>query len=229
MYDFWYALGVATIKPSLLVAIMKAKPTFPLVPRVLIEFPQGLPRPLPVGPYTGTLEENPTTAVREAMAAFLQKFSVENYSVLAPPVGIYCAGRFSQLITIPYFNSKKPRESSLSNIFDLAHTAYLKAVGKGPESKLASFPAFLGVCLMDTRFSTKIQTPTPEALAAAAEFGISPDRTKREWNIAQAFVKRVEFRGATYLLQGADKNPWSGHVTSEQIFFWPDFNDHVVL
>lgn len=230
MYDLWYALGVGIITPKLLVEINKANPKFDFVQRIIIEIADDqIPVLRPKAPNTGLLEDGPTTAVRLAIAGFVQKFSPA-----APPIGIYCAGRLCQLIQIPFFSSSQQDRSSFSDIIALAHQAYLIAIGQGPESKLATFPAFLGLCLLDGnlvqdlphRQDGCITKATPRAIEAAGEFGIGDD-AKREWEIVTAFISADEFVQASDLLMVQDKSPWKG-TTGEQIFFWQGLTEHAI-
>jgi hypothetical protein len=140
MYDFWFTMGAAIVKPALLDAIVNAKPAFDFLQRIIVEIEDGVPVLLPKGPNTGVLENASTTNVREAIAKF-----VRNFSSSAPPIGIYCAGRFCQLVEIPFFDPAQSQNSAFKDILKLANTAYLTAVGAGPDSKLPMFPAFLGL------------------------------------------------------------------------------------
>ena len=101
MYDFWYSLGVAVIDPDqgkgLLNAINTAAPPpdFTFEQRVTVDIDSnGNPTARPASVNTGLLTEGPTTSVRSAIAAYVQRFSKAAYGVNAPPIGIYCAGRF---------------------------------------------------------------------------------------------------------------------------------------
>jgi hypothetical protein len=224
MYDFWYTMGVAVIQPALLDAITPAKPAFDFGQRLVIDFVDDVPVLRPNAPSTGLLENKPTTDVRLAIATF-----VKGYSASAPPIGIYTAGRFCQLVLIPYFASAQQDDSSFEDIIDLAHQAYVKAVGAGKESQLATFPAFLGLCLMDGRLVQDFAAPTPKLIEILAEFGMKPDATTLEWQIATAFVKAPEFGDATQLLMLADNDPWQGGgSTLEQAYFWDGKSEYAI-
>jgi hypothetical protein len=223
MYDFWYALGVAAIKPRLLDAIAK-EVKFDFVTRKIIETDQsGHKTVLPKGPNTGLLEYAATTSVRRTMARFVKKFSPS-----APPIGIYCAGRFCQLMRICHFASQHPNDSKFTDIIKLANKAYIKALDGGPKSAMPTFPAFLGLCLMDGNFVFDFKRPTKKLKEAVSEFGIRVGNASREWQIATAFVKTAEFQTATQYLMAGDSNPWQAHITLEQIYFWPTFSEHAI-
>jgi hypothetical protein len=224
MYDFWFTLGVATIKPALLDEINGSGPAFDFVDRLTIEITGGLPALRPKAPGTGLLEAAPTTKVRETIAKF-----VRNFSPAAPPIGIYCAGRFCQMMKIPFFSSTQPGDSSFKDIITLANQGYIKAVGAGPASNLPMFPAFLGLCLMDGNFVFEFDNPTPKLTEAVSEFGIVIGDASRDWQIAKAFVKTDEFSKATQLLMVSNMSCWAGGGnTFEQMFFWIGKSEHAI-
>jgi hypothetical protein len=222
VYDFWFTLGTAIMRPALLDAINDAGPVFDFVDRLIIEVENGVPAFRPKAPNTGVLEEDPTNSVRLAISKF-----VRGFSSAAPPIGIYCAGRFCQLIKIPLFDSAKPKNSSLKDIIDSAHAGYLEALGNGQVSSLPMFPAFLGLLLVDTTLVSDFDPPTDQVKEIACEFGIVVDDSNRSWQIAKAFVTTQGFLRAAGLLMVEDQSPWKG-VCSEQIVFWPTFNEHAI-
>jgi len=229
MYDFWFSLGVATVQPNFVDAFA-GHAAFDFVQRTIVETDNtGKQIILPINPSAGVLRNNATTQVRVDIANYLQTFSQRNFGVPAPPVSIYCAGRFCQLVKIPAFQSTLPN-SSFRDIVALANTAYKKAVGAGKPSKMQSFLAFLGLCLLDNNLVADLILPQPtqKVLDAAAEFGISPGGTPYEWGLAKAFVQTQEFGDATQLLMVGDANPWKSHATEEQAYFWDGFSEHAV-
>jgi hypothetical protein len=226
MYDFWYALGVATISPGLLPAIA------PLVDFTFTQKITVLPANFKVlgGPNTGLLVEgdasaNPpvpgTTLVRAKIAEY-----VKGYSTSAPPIGIYCAGRFCQMMKIAFFESSHKNDSALTDIIKLANTAYTRALGGGAPSTLPTFPAFLGLCLMDGNLASDFAGRTPALREAASEFGIVVD--DRSWQIAASFVTQPEFRTATQYLMAGNSNPWQSHITLEQMYWWPRISENAI-
>src|SRR5215472_11625764 len=111
MYDLWYTLGVAVIQPELLDAIKAAGPVYDLIDRLVIEVQDGERILRPKDPRAGLLEKRPTTSVRVAIAKFVKQFSPS-----APPIGIYTAGRFCELVVLPNFSSTLPNSSSMEDV-----------------------------------------------------------------------------------------------------------------
>jgi hypothetical protein len=222
VYDFWFTLGTATIKPALLDAIQNAGPVFDFVQRIIVEIEDGEQTLRPSAPSAGLLENTPTTAVRAAIAKYVGAFSPA-----APPIGIYCAGRLSQLMKIPFFSSTDQAHTSFRDIIKLANQAYVKGLAGGAESKLPSFPAFLGLCLVDGQLVEGFENPGADVKQIVSEFGISVDSANREWQIATAFADTDEFASATQLLMLGNMNPWRG-TTLEQVFFWDGLSEHAI-
>jgi hypothetical protein len=222
MYDLWYTLGVAVIRPELLDAIKAAGPVYDLIDRYVIEVQKGEQTLRPKDPRAGLLEHNPTTNVRVAIAKFVKQFSPS-----APPIGIYTAGRFCELVLLPNFASALPSSSSMKDVINLAHTAYDGAIGHGPQSTLPTFPAFLGLCMMDGNFVAAFKKPTTLLKQAVSEFGITIDPKNLEWQIANLFVKAQEFRQAVKLFMASDMTGWTSN-TADQIFFWDGFTEHAI-
>ncbi|MGJ5817240.1 hypothetical protein [Paludibaculum fermentans] len=221
MYDVWFATGAAIMSPALLDEVEQAQPVFTFVLREIKETDSnGTVTVFPPAPSTGLLEEDATTRVRLAISGFLR-----NFSPAAPPVGIYCAGRFCQYFAIQSFSSQDIETSSFRDIIDLANQAYLQALNGGAESQLPAFPAFLGACLMDGAIVANLRTPSAEQLEVAAEFGLAPG--SRDWDIALAFTESPEFARAAFFLMAGDTNPWTGG-TGEQLFFWPGHSEHAI-
>ncbi len=225
MYDYWFTLGVAAIKPELVDVICAATPAFDFVQRIVIEIQDGKLLPPRVGTSTGLLQNKPTTDVRDAISKFLHDFSPA-----APPVGVYCAGRLSQLCCIEQFDSGT-RKSTFKDISGLAHTAYVKAIGKGSGYTDPRFPAFLGLCMMDGILVSgfKKRQPAPLVKRILAEFGVEISARNRDWQIARRFVDQREFTQATSFLMAGDDNPWfEGSGCFDQAIFWPTVSEHAV-
>jgi len=222
MYDFWYTLGVAAIEPNLLTAIKNAGPVFNLVDRKVVENIGGQEF-VRRGPSTGLLDRAATTKVRLAISQYIKGLSWS-----APPIGIYTAGRFSQLVKISLFQSDKP-DSTFADIINSAHKAYVTALASGAASSLPTFPAILGMCLMDGKIVDRIQkwpnlsqSDLVELAEILQEFGLTIG--DRSWDIARAFVKdNADFKAAVFYLMAGNMNPWfeKGN-TLEQMLFWPD-------
>ena len=167
--------------------------------------------------------------MRSAIAAYVQRFSKAAYGVNAPPIGIYCAGRFCQLIKIPQFQVPLAN-TALSDIMTSAHAGYsdaLKATGNQP-SKLSTFPAFLGLCLMDATFVCHFSPITNDVKQVASEFGIDVATPGLEWKIATAFVKTPGFTKAVAHLMGGNQNPWLSKVTLEQVLWWSNSSQYAI-
>ncbi len=235
MYDFWHTLGRGIIDPpGLLAAINGAKPSGPD-----FYFCQRLTTMIedtgPVfrhGPSTGKLIENPTSSVRMAISKYVRQVS----GSAAPPIGLYCAGRFCQLIKIKKFRSTN-QQSALGDILNSAQKAYVSAIG-GKPSNLPTLPAFLGLCMLDGQLADAIRTwpngPQKQPLDAqsqmieiAGEFGIVTGT--KDWNIVVRFVNSSDFQTAVDLFMNGDNNPWAeSGTTLEQAMFWPDMSEYAI-
>jgi hypothetical protein len=221
MVDIWYTTGLAVMRPKLLDAVMAANPAFDFVQRIILEQAPGGDLALrPRAIQAGLLRKDETTSVRLALSKF-----AKNYSKSAPPISIYCAGRFCQYVAIPFFSSTLPNSSKFSDIVKIANTGYTKAVAQGVEGVSPSFPALLGACLMDGAITSGLKNPTQAGTDAIGEFGIEPQ--SEDWKLAAAFVSTAEFDQAAFLLMVADEDPWQC-VTGEQMFFWEGRNEHAI-
>src|SRR5690242_8700952 len=104
MYDSWFTMGLAVVNPSLVTTLantIQASGTpFKFVQRIVSEIDSAGKLTSFTAPRTGVLVKAPTTAIRDAIADFAKR-----NSTAPPPVGIYCAGRFSQYMVIPQFAS----------------------------------------------------------------------------------------------------------------------------
>ena len=231
MYDFWYAMGVAVITytndptrlPNLLHDIANAAtaPAFDFARRLIIDMPGGVPAFRQTAESTGTLQQAPTDDVRTAIAA-----SVKRFSAAAPPIGIYCAGRFCQMVKIPAFSNNAG--SSFADIVRLANTAYTSALAPDTPAAL-TFPALIGLLMLDSAFAREVPAPTARTLQVLTDFGILT--TSPDYRIASRFVTDAagNYAAATKLLMAESLSPWTrGGVTSEQVFFDPEKTKYAV-
>jgi hypothetical protein len=224
MYDFWFTLGTAAIYPDL-VTNQIAPAAFTFVDRLVVEV-SGAQLAVRSGPSTGLLDRTATTTVRGNISAYLRG----KWGNAAPPVGIYTAGRFCQLVKIPQFSSTIAG-SAFKDIIASANKAYTTAVGGGAAT---TTPAILGLCLMDAQVASLIanydnlqQPQKDQATEILGEFGITAGSARdRNWVIAKAFVyQNNDFNAAVTNLMGAtgDLNPWAQQGnTLEQVIFWPN-------
>jgi hypothetical protein len=229
MYDFWYALGTSAIHPRLLDAIEDAHPDFEFCPRLTVVTKNHIPLLLN-GPSTGNLIKKPTRDVRMAISAFLR-----NVSPSAPPVGLYCAGRFCQLIRIPKFQQSNA-QSSLRHIIDHFHAAYVDALNGGAPSDLPAFPALMGLCMCDGILTSAMQsypggdpTDRAEMIEILGEFGIPISGSNRDWAIILSFVSSPKFDFGEEWFMAGNANPWfeTGN-TLEQSMFWPNKSEYAI-
>ncbi|HEV2446334.1 MAG TPA: hypothetical protein VGS58_10445, partial [Candidatus Sulfopaludibacter sp.] len=104
-----------------------------------------------------------------------------------------------------------------------ANQAYAAAIAGGLESQLPTFPAFLGLCMLDNLFVSALGNPTPEVKQIVSEFGIVNDPPSLEWQIANRFVKNPQFKRSTKLLMEGDNSSWGpgGESGGELALFWP--------
>jgi hypothetical protein len=217
VYDFWFSLGTAIIDPGFLAVIKKPAEgitaKFHFVERVVVELDDGnaIHRH---GRSAGLLDEASTTAVRLAMAKYI------NGAPGAPPIGILAAGRFCQWVNIPTFDSHfAPADGNFDKIIALTHNAYVAALGASPAPAAPAFRAFLGLCLCDENLVFDFAAPTAALIQAASEFGVTVGAST-EWTISNAFVSHPDFQLAQRLFMRGDLDPWDDAPTQEQIFFW---------
>lgn len=228
MYDFWFTLGYAATDLGLVKKVMPdpGKFKFTFVDRLVIEVGKGIITTRH-GPSTGLLDKTVTTAMRQDIVGYF----VAN-KVVAPPIGIYTAGRFCQLVSIPQFQSKVD-PTTFADIMNSANSAYLAATKPGP-SKNPAFPAVLGMCLMDSLVSEAIRkhgdTPGNDELTEIlGEFGVIIGSS--DWTILKTFVNDQGFKDAVGLLMGGtgDQDPWAdAGTTLEQMMFWPGKSEYAI-
>lgn len=220
MYDFWYTLGTAIIHPNLLDAVRNAHPAFDFCPRLTVLTPKDQRPLVRQGPSTGLLKKDPTNRVRVEIFKFLRGISKNS-----PPVGVYTAGRFCQLILIPSFDGTTV-PSALSDLIRLAHSAYEESTKSMQPKNLAGVTALLGLLMVDGVVAGEIQTwpsgkpgqPLMEEIVR--EFGIEIDSKPGDFAIVTKFVQSNDFKVAAHLFMDGTNNPWfDGGTTLEQAAF----------
>jgi hypothetical protein len=225
MFDFLYTLGLCVIRPALVKAVSDLHPKFFRVQRTITEIDAaGKETVVSKGsPQTGNLDKDSTEAVRARIGQF-----VKGYSQSAPPIGIYTAGRFCQLVNVPYFSSAKLNNSSFADIVALFHSGYLEAMHSEPESTLPTFPAFLGLIAMDAKMRFQFNQPTDQLDRVLSEFGIVRGRD-REWDIALRYDASQGFQEGVTLYMQSDSDPWEDVGSGETFFWWNDIHTaHVI-
>jgi hypothetical protein len=215
MYDFWFTLGSAIMRPELLKVISTGAYFERLKKRDIVETNQaGTKKTYPNTTTPGLLRNKETTDVRNN----IRQYYLRN-TPGAPPVSIFTAGRFSQLLLVP--------EIGFEASVNLAHQAYHDALQGTPERFSNGFVAFLGLCLVDSKVTIWFQTPTdPGLLDALSEFGIDPDFTKPELQVLTRYIAAKNFTTAQGNLLNGFGWP-SGCV--EQFLFWEGKNEHAIL
>jgi len=222
MYDFWYTLGTAVMFPDDLLTAVDAVPAqFTLLKERLIvevdadENTTALRRNTRTA---GLLEQASTDDLRKALGTFIR-----TKNAASPPVSIYTAGRLSQFVTIPSIQ--------FSTVIHSANTAYTAAVSGFTGTLPPTFPAVLGVCLVDGTLVALIQNPLTDSLNEfMVEFGISTDPQDAVRLVINAFVSDPAFTTATGIfLSEPDATPWIITCAGEQYFFWPDKNERAII
>jgi len=225
MYDFWFTLGSAIIDPGFLTTITNAldKPFFQLLTLRLI---------LETDPITGkiqTISQNTRTAGLLDLDK-TPKFRLAVRAALpasAPPVSIYAAGRLSQLLVVPGIK--------FADVMSKASTAYANAKATvNPGNLPASFPAVIGLCLLDSTLASLIAKPgdfTPDGTDLKEfmmEFGISATPNTPERQMISNYVHDTKFGEAASSLLAGDSTPWQD-VCGDQFFFWSPQNVRAVI
>jgi hypothetical protein len=239
MYDFWFTLGSAIMDASIFANIQTAvtASAFTLLQsrRIVDTDTTGavifdktntktagvLPAPSAAG------VPSVTDGIRKSIRGFIQ--GNDN----APPVGIYTAGKFSQLLTIPWIDSAT--RTNFAGVMRLATQAYGNAAAGTRVDELPdTFPALVGLCLIDHAMAgliplSSVTTPDGPALQPVmAEFQISSNPQSLERQILSKFVHDPNFQTAATLLQQGDSTPWQ-EVCGEQYFFWDPQNERAVI
>jgi hypothetical protein len=219
MYDFWYALGTAVIDPAFLNDLLvTGQPQFTPVPVRVITEQDG------TGAQTaaftnkttaGLLEINSCTAFRNYVRQRIIQFSTA-----APPISIYTAGRFSQLLCATKIGFK--------NLIGKLTTLYKSKSGNSHPA--AAFVAAIGVCIIDQRLATQVALYPGQPIAQAffVEFGItsSTDQTFLSGfcgNQAFTDVQKALLKGTA-----STDTPWQD-ICPDQYLYWAPQNDRAII
>jgi len=219
MYDFWFSLGAAIMDPTLINVVNAAGPVFNRVTREIIETDStGAVTFQETNTLTaGLIDVTATTTVRGAIASFTQS------NPAAPPVSVYTAGKWCQLVAVTTIN--------FAQDIGLANQAYVASLGANQTTTFSSrFPAFLGVCLIDGGMVSRLLNPaaSPDLPEALAEFGISSDPTSIERTTISAFVANTNFQTASGNLLNSPGTPWDFGCL-DQFFFWAGENERAII
>ena len=220
MYDFWFTLGSAIMNPALLTTISAVPPVFTRVNRTITE--TGGTPPLINTTTAGLLNATSTPLVRDAIWNFLQTYPAIP-SKSGPPISIYTAGKLCQLLTIPAIGF-------VANV-GLANTAYTASLsGASPATFSESFPAYLGLCLVDPALQTKLAAllPDPDVANSVAQFGINSSASSTEWPVITGFAAHPSLTAATSSLLAGPASPWLT-TCGEQFLYWGPQNDRAIL
>jgi len=186
MFDLWYATGAAIMFPQMLDDVISKSNAISLA--------AGRPAGAPLFYHSPTIQfcdgQNPNVPIKNpnigdpvaATAPIIQdagfivsaiiddirgaiKDTVHQWFPFAPPISLYTAGKFCQILTVPAFDIK--------NNISLANQGYQTAVQNLPAKRSPNFPAFLGVYLMDSGLTTSMAGGSPSVQEALAEFQIT--------------------------------------------------------
>jgi hypothetical protein len=215
MYDLWFSLGVAVMDPTLVTDIDAAGPVFTRVTRVITEKPSGWT--FTNATTAGLLQAGPTVAVRKAISAHLQK------NPAAPPVSIYTAGKWSQLLTV---------SGTFRQYLSTANAAYVAALGGAAPNFSPCFPAALGLCLLDTTFSGRfVKNPPnladPDFVQALDEFDLNSNPNSPEFRTISAFARGMAI-AQNQLLVTSPEAEWAD-LCPDQRDYWDPQNDRAVI
>jgi len=127
MYDLWYSFGTAIMSPGLLTRLQGLEPEFQLVTRTITETADPEPTgmydpPLTDDTFAGVLDSDSTTDVRKAIWTYLTQAQTSPTRSI-PPVSIYTAGKFCQLLNVP-------TTDFFEDIIANANAVYKDALGK---------------------------------------------------------------------------------------------------
>ncbi len=223
MFDLWHTLGTILVFPTEFFTASDAltasvgRPLFENVPLVYSEErdAQGIAIGAQGSKYSyvnkvgGNLDGNITTAARTMLATFLSN----HYGPLAPPVGIYTAGKFCQMLTVPSFDFKSSM-TAFANAF--------KAAGGVAISPSPCFLALVGASLIDASLAAVLIDPSdPRRAAIYQEFRV----TDTEKAVLSAFIHDKKF-GDTQKKFLEDPPDWD--CCSGQFLFWVGHNEHMV-
>jgi hypothetical protein len=226
MYDFWYCMGVAIANPGLLTAVMKATPKFIRVKQTItnVDGTTGAITVLNGGKpltFAGILDQDATNSVRDAIRAAIAG------TAGAPPVSIATAARFCQYAVLT--------DIQFDKVLGWARNAFQSAFGDYHGTPPATFPALIGVTLVDGKVVTLINAapadapPTDPLLRNFLdEFGLSQDPKDPIRSRLVTFVKHPYFSNATdSLLNNPKTSPWQ-MCGGEHFFFWPAKDEYAI-
>jgi hypothetical protein len=225
MYDLWYSFGTAIMSPGLLTRLQGLEPEFQLVTRTITETADPEPTgmydpPLTDDTFAGVLDSDSTTDVRKAIWTYLTQAQTSPTRSI-PPVSIYTAGKFCQLLNVP-------TTDFFEDIIANANAVYKDALGDyDPDTFTPGFPAFLGVCLVDSKLSGKVANPADADLTEAiGEFGINPDPASPERTVIASFTGDKRFQPLQRSL--LNEGPWRTSC-ADQFLFWVGRSEHAVM
>jgi hypothetical protein len=220
MLDLWHTLGTILVFPddffSASDALVKqiGGPLFEWVPQVYSEErdANGVALSGPFATFVnkvgGNLDKNITTAARSMLAQYV----ATHHGELAPPISIYTAGKFCQMLTVPSFDFKNKMNAFV--------TAFRRAGGTSL-SPSRYFLSLAGVSLLDFDLSATLSDASdPDRLGIYKEFRV----TDPEKAVMTAFVKDPDFIRAQKLL--LDPPDWDSCL--EQFSFWAAHNERMV-
>jgi hypothetical protein len=235
VYDFWYSLGAAVMQPDMVPSIEAKNPKFKFVKKTMTVTEldgttpatnlDGTPVAITITPATGLLEKASTSEVRDVIAAAVGKLPA------APPISIYTASRFCQMLNIKEFNPQT-KKNFLTIMADAgsAYAAVLKAAGGVVLSP--GFPAFIGMCLLDNALFSLIPAPAnanplKDPLAKfVAEFGINEGSA--EWMVMKNLKLQKGFADASEELMLGEDNPWLCGC-GDLSLFWPAHSEYTLV
>ena len=256
MYDFWFTLGSAIIHPEFLDAVGKtAQPNFNRIMRVTVESTL-VPTPETTETFmeaisAGKLDSAGTPKFRVALQQQLVALSRKGKNPPPPPTSVYAAGRLSQLLTIEPLGFGGPNGHLAE-----AQRAFKNAVDQTPGANPAefsnTFPAFIGLCLIDGGLRSLLEDAAPAAIAGdaatptraltnvsrsdgqivddlgeiLAEFGISSDPRSPERQVISNFLAGSE--DIIALMMRADGNPWDV-ACADWLVYWSPQSDRAVI
>jgi hypothetical protein len=241
MFDLWYATGAVVMFPEILDEISTkgdaagvaagrtaGAPLFFHVPTIQFCDGQNPNAPLqnpnsngaaavPVirdsGFVVADILEDVRTAVKDA---------VHKWFPFAPPISLYTAGKFCQILTVAAFDFR--------NNVKVANQGYAAAVKHLPAKRSPNFPAFLGVLFMDAGLSATLSGAAGSATVAKqalAEFQITD---AGEVSAFQTLAKPGNFLVAqSNLLGNASPSQPTWTTCREQFIAWSPRTDAMVI
>jgi hypothetical protein len=238
MFDLWYATGAAIMFPEIFDEVVSGgnaagvaagraagAPLFYHVPAIQFCDDQRVPVVNPNNPAPGNaplitdsgfIVADIIDDVRVAI-----KDAVHSRFAFAPPISLYTAGKFCQILTVPAYNLR-------TNI-SLANQGYQTVVKNLPTKRSPNFPAFLGVFLMDPGLTASLSGAvgaTTTAQNALAEFQITDPG---EISAFQNLAKPGDFMTAQSNLLGNVAGPPTWTTCREQIVGWSPRTDGMVI